>query len=314
MLGLKIESRSRLVSIFFIGLLCCWINAAFADATSIIGIQHYRPIFLAGYDRGHHLLALIRAYDNQGTTYYLTVDPNTLLTQTVAASDINVLTNNTGLKNTNYFKALERYSKAPYPLTNDGLTQAGKVMPGVFLTIDLCPSHKSFERYFFETLVAMRQKEHRPIPIAISVTGLWMLHHPTEMDWLIGQEKNNFFQITWINHSFDHPIKDHFLLAPGVNFNEEIFDTEKLLLAKGELPSIFFRFPGLESNQKLILKLREFGLISVGSNAWLAKGQKITQGSIILVHGNSNEPLGIKLIMPMLQNDQVHLLPLLQAL
>ncbi|OGT12419.1 MAG: hypothetical protein A2X77_01975 [Gammaproteobacteria bacterium GWE2_42_36] len=314
MLGLKIESRSRLVAIFFMGLLCYGINAVFADVAPTGGIQHYSPVYLAAYDREHHLLALIRSYENQGTAYYLTVDSNTLVTQVMRASDVNLLLDNKVLNNSNYFKMLERYSEAPYPLVNYGLTRAGKDVPGVFLTIDLCPSHKLFEQRFFETLVAMSEKEDRPIPIAISVTGLWMIHHSAEMNWLLAQEKNNKLQIIWVNHSFHHPVKDHFLLAPGINFDEEVFDTEKLLLAEGEVPSVFFRFPGLESNQELILKLREFGLIAVGSDAWLAKGQKITQGSIILVHGNSNEPLGIKLIMPMLQADQLHLLPLLQAL
>ncbi|KJV78934.1 hypothetical protein RMAECT_0691 [Rickettsia rhipicephali str. Ect] len=42
------------------------------------------------------------------------------------------------------------------------------------------------------------------------------------------------------------------------------------------------------------------GFIPLGSNVWLAKGEKVQNGSFILVHGNSNKKAGIDLIMPML--------------
>jgi len=39
-----------------------------------------------------------------------------------------------------------------------------------------------------------------------------------------------------------------------------------------------------------------WGLIPLGANAWLAKGQtRIAPGSIVLVHINGNEPEGLRL-------------------
>ena len=68
-----------------------------------------------------------------------------------------------------------------------------------------------------------------------------------------------------------------------------------------QIPFAFIRFPGLVANKKLIRKIRKYGLIPLGADAWLAKNKKPTNGSIILVHGNSNEHRGIKMVMPILQ-------------
>ncbi|MCP6612730.1 hypothetical protein NL511_31210, partial [Klebsiella pneumoniae] len=64
-------------------------------------------------------------------------------------------------------------------------------------------------------------------------------------------------------------------------------------LSRGQIPSIFFRFPGLISDQPCIENLARHSLIAVGSDAWLALGQSPKSGSIILVHANGNEPQGI---------------------
>jgi hypothetical protein len=36
-----------------------------------------------------------------------------------------------------------------------------------------------------------------------------------------------------------------------------------------------------------------FHLVTLGADAWLAKGQKPGRGSIVLVHPNGNEPKGL---------------------
>ena len=84
------------------------------------------------------------------------------------------------------------------------------------------------------------------------------------------------------------------LLSAGTNPKVEILSTEKYLLEAGQNPGVFFRFPGLVSNKKLIKTLKSYGLIPLGADAWIAKGQAIRPGGIILVHGNGNEPDGIK--------------------
>jgi hypothetical protein len=276
-------------------------------------ISNYHEVFIPGYDELGKLTIAIRSYSINNTEYFLIVNPNTLETKYVNANSIKIEKSNKlisqKLAKTPFILALQKYTAAPYYLSNYGLTQSDHYINGKFLTIDMCPSHKPFEKDFFNMLVKMSELNHKAIPISLSMSGLWMLHHTEEFDWLIKQKKENKLNITWINHSFSHPYyknlpnESNFLLMKDIDFTHEILDTEKILLEKGETPSVFFRFPGLISNEKLILKLREFSLIPVGANAWLAKGEKIHNGSIILVHGNSNEHKGIELIEKTLQNN-----------
>ena len=76
------------------------------------------------------------------------------------------------------------------------------------------------------------------------------------------------------------------------------------LLQKGLLFSAFFRFPGLVSDHQLVETVTDYGLIPVGSDAWLAKGQAAHNGTIVLIHGNGNEPVGIKDFIKLLQNEK----------
>jgi hypothetical protein len=62
------------------------------------------------------------------------------------------------------------------------------------------------------------------------------------------------------------------------------------LIANGETPSLFFRFPGLVSSDPLMRTVRRFHLVTLGADAWLAISQKPGPGSIVLVHPNGNEP------------------------
>lgn len=39
--------------------------------------------------------------------------------------------------------------------------------------------------------------------------------------------------------------------------------------------------------------MSSYGLIVIGSDAWLAKGEQSHAGSLVLIHGNGNEPLGV---------------------
>ena len=52
--------------------------------------------------------------------------------------------------------------------------------------------------------------------------------------------------------------------------------------------------PGLVSDSNIFDKVISYGLIPIGSDAWLAKNQIPGQGSIVLIHGNGNEPVGIE--------------------
>lgn len=82
-----------------------------------------------------------------------------------------------------YIKALYRFSSPPYKSENYGITAAEHNVNGSFLTIDMCPSVKPFEKTFFQELVSESKKLKRPIPIAISIRGLWLIGHPQEFAW-----------------------------------------------------------------------------------------------------------------------------------
>ena len=123
-------------------------------------------------------------------------------------------------------------------------------------------------------------------------------------------EKQNKIKITWVNHTYNHhydpkaPLNENFILSPGTDINFEILGTEIALLQHGLLPSVFFRFPGLVSNNKAVTAVTDFGIIPIGSDAWLAKGQQAANGSIVLIHGNGNEPLGVKDFIKLLQTEK----------
>jgi hypothetical protein len=80
----------------------------------------------------------------------------------------------------------------------------------------------------------------------------------------------------------------------------EILDTERLLIADGETPSVFFRFPGLISSPALMRVAGDYHLIVLGADAWLARSPRARPGDIILVHPNGNEPGGLDIFSTLL--------------
>ena len=137
-----------------------------------------------------------------------------------------------------------------------------------------------------------------------------MMRHPADLLWLSRLEASGEIAVTWINHSFNHrykkglPPSRNFLLQPGTDLRKEILATEALMLKNGLRPSVFFRFPGLVSDRGLVARVASFGLVAVGSDAWLAKKQDPSSGSIVLVHGNGNEPYGIKRFLELLRKEK----------
>jgi peptidoglycan/xylan/chitin deacetylase (PgdA/CDA1 family) len=123
-------------------------------------------------------------------------------------------------------------------------------------------------------------------------------------------DEKNDIDILWINHTLTHPYdpaledEKNFLLISGVDVEKEILENEKLMLEHDIMPSVFFRFPGLISDKKLIDKVVSFGLIPVGVDAWLAKNETPYAGSIILIHGNGNEAAGVKKFIELLKNNK----------
>ena len=174
--------------------------------------------------------------------------------------------------------------------------------PGSFITGDLCPSRRPLDRAFLEKLEAAAA----PVPVALSISGLWLIRHEADFAWLKDQERTGALRIDWVDHSYTHPyapdrpLDQNFLLTPGVDMRTEILDTERLLIAEGETPSVFFRFPGLVSNSALMQAVAGYHLIVLGADAWLAKTSRARAGGIILVHLNGNEPAGLDIFSTLL--------------
>jgi hypothetical protein len=256
---------------------------------------------------------VIRKFTDRNKSYYLLVNPQTLETKIDDSSFYQVKPMSadeakTFFKNTPYQKALRKAENASVMIQDAGIERGLPKETGISLTADLCPSHKPLDRRIFTDIFNEFKKVEQPVPVALSVTGLWMNKHQEDLAWLKEMQAKHEIYITWINHSYNHrvsksaPLKENFLLEPGTDINYEVLETEKDMLSNGLLPSVFFRFPGLVSDQKLVFSITDFGLIPIGTDAWLAKGQQPQAGSIVLIHGNGNEPVGVNDFIKLLQS------------
>lgn len=291
-------------------LISSWVMSTHAQEE----ITNYKSYFAIANHQGKNTLVL-REFEKSNQKYYLTVDPENLETQIIKAAEVTAkqISNwqeSPDLKDSNYEKAIQAAKHQSTALQDAGIIHGFPKEKGIALTIDLCPSHKALDRVIFTSLIAEFQKTGKPVPVALSITGKFMINHAADIDWLKALEKSGDLKITWTNHTFNHhydpktPLAVNFLLEPGTNIAYEVLATEMLMIKKGLLPSIFFRFPGLVSDQKLVDEILAFGLIPVGSDAWLAKGQQTHAGSIVLIHGNGNEPVGIQDFIRLLKTEK----------
>jgi hypothetical protein len=275
-------------------------------------IQGYKVYFGIANREGQDWLVL-RRFDNEGKTYLLLVNPQTLMTKVddenlYEVKHMTLLQAGVYFKDTPYQQALQKAEQQSNKLQNAGITTGPPNQKGISLTADLCPSHRPLDRRVFTNIISAFENAGRPVPIALSISGIWMQQHPQDLEWLKQLQQDGNLDITWINHSFNHrvsptaPLKENFLLEPGTDINYEVLETEKAMLKNGLLPSVFFRFPGLVSNRQLVERITGFGLIPIGSNAWLAKGQQPVEGSIALIHANGNEPVGVDDFLKLLQS------------
>lgn len=202
-----------------------------------------------------------------------------------------------------YLQALSQAEKLAIPEQNAGFKSLSfPPKKGFALSLDLCPSVEPLEKEFFHFLDTLIRKnsDEKPIPITFFVSGGWIRAHRKELGWLLEQEALGKFAFLWANHSNKHayshekPDKENFLRLAGTDLAAEILRTEETMLKNGLLPSVFFRFPGLVSDTALYAQVLEYGYLPIGTNAWIAKGQKIRAGAIALLHGNGNEPKGVR--------------------
>jgi hypothetical protein len=279
-------------------------------------IADYKVLRQVVDDRRGHISLATRSFKSDGKESLLVVDPETLQSAVLPAASVrfSAIPAESALASTRFLKELHKTTSGPYRLQNDGATRADTAVKGSFLTVDLCPSKRPFEREMFDAVGGLTKG--KPVPVAVSISGIWLTKHPEELAYLKKEVAAGRLAITWVNHSFHHPyepkapLQRNFLLTPGTDLTAEVLGVEKELLAHDLVPSPFFRFPGLVSDRQTMLRLRELSLIPIGSDAWLAKGESPRDGSFILVHGNGNEPKGIRLLMPMLKGKELRLLPL----
>ena len=260
----------------------------------------YRPVLksCAASDGGSGLA--IREMTIAGERVALIADPEGLTTRLERAACWTCRDESEDeLASTRMGRAIAASSEAPGIehrgfLENAGLIRGAR--PGAFVTGDLCPSTRPLDRGFFKRLEATGPHA----PVALAVSGLWLIRHAADFRWLTEQRDAGALDIVWIDHTYTHPYRrkrpdaSNFLLMRGVNAEKQILDTERLIIANGETPSLFFRFPGLVSSDPLMQAVRRFHLVTLGADAWLAIGQKPGPGSIVLVHPNGNEPWGLK--------------------
>lgn len=275
-----------------------------ASASATRDIARYSVISLdcREHESGEVLHAF-RSLHLDGLPKYLVVNVETFETRLIDPSFLNCKdpSAKAAAADSPYGLAARETTRPPYPLHNDGIRHALGPVQGTFLTADLCPASKErFEYRLFEELEKLSAKSGRPVSIALSVSGKWIRHHDLDFETIRRMRDMRKLEVTWVNHSDSHPYRkgqsyrQNFLLESGIVPGAEIEGVEKELLRHGELPSVFFRFPGLISNREWITELARYSLLPVGTDAWIATGQKPVSGSVILIHANGNEPEGVR--------------------
>ncbi len=265
---------------------------------SIAQIKDYRLIYKTFELNGNRFLA-IREFVWNGSQSILAVNVDTL--RTIVLPENKIKFKQIDIKDSRYFHLLQK--SVSDKLHNGGIKNGNT--EEVYLTVDLCPSSKK-EPFELSTIEKFLNKGHKNIAFAIS--GRWFLKNKKFVEWI----KNSGLNVVWINHTFTHfykkglPLEQNFLLKEGTDLFYEITTVEKLLIENGITPSVFIRYPGLVADYRIRKIVAEkYGLIALGSDAWLALGQNIKEGSIILIHGNKNEPAGIKIFNKLLDNKKL---------
>jgi hypothetical protein len=268
-------------------------------------IQNYRLYFgvCKSKDNATALFAL-RKYSKNGIDFLLIVDAQTLCTSVIEKSCIECVDRSIRdirkeFAYTNYARSLAEAEKNAKPSHNSGITAFHNIKGSVVLTADLCPSKLPLDKNIFTKLIE-ESGAGNPVHVALAVSGLWMEKHAEDIKWLMDMEYKGLLSVTWINHSYYHDfyispdMNSNYMLKPGTDCNAEVLKTEIKFLELGLYPSVFFRFPGLVSNKDLFYKITGFGLIPVGTNAWLARFELPKDDSIILIHAGGLEPVGVE--------------------
>ena len=266
-------------------------------------INNYRIIspLLCLYEE--HMYVVMRSFDVEEKDYFLLVDIENLNTRLARAQDCNPRRNDEEgryfefreFADSKYYKIINKYNIIENNNKDNQGLKSIKKSEGVFISIDMCPSVNKIEKSLF---IRLKEKSKlNKVHVSLAISGLWIVQNQEDFIWLQSLKSDNFI-ITWVNHSFTHryykdiAMESNFLLLSDTVIQSEILDTERILVENGEIPSIFFRFPGLISDENFLVELKKYGLVQLGSAAWISKMKEndiIEKGDVILIHGNGNE-------------------------
>ncbi|AGH95405.1 hypothetical protein [Pseudobdellovibrio exovorus] len=267
------------------------VNTVFTLAATA-KVENYQPVFLdCSRSDAQAFAVAIRQFQQNGVAMSLVVEANSLKTKIARQQDLSCKQiNRESFARTYYSQVLQQAAANKAQMANAGVRRVNREQ--VALTVDMCPSSKAYESRFYDWA------ESAKAALGVALTAAWGMRHPSELARLKEMSKTTN-DITWINHSYYHRYRagvanaQNFLLMDGTNIDAEVLGNEVFMIENGIVPSVYFRFPGLISSDGIITKILGWGLIPLGSDAWLAKGEAPKAGSIILIHGNGNEPTGI---------------------
>ncbi len=176
----------------------------------------------------------------------------------------------------------------------------------VCVTVDLCWSDRHFEESFFRGVAARGVATGRR-SVTLFPSGRWIEQHPLEMHALIELGREGGLEITWGLHSWAHPKTNEFLnVMAQPELSEDTLRMEQTLLEWGIVPSVYFRFPGLVHDRERLEAVLDLGVLPIDCDVWVARSERgaggpfaglVRSGSVLLVHGNGNEPEGIPPLM-----------------
>ena len=52
-----------------------------------------------------------------------------------------------------------------------------------------------------------KRRRARTLPVALSISGLWLIHHFDDFRWLVSQRNSGALTILWTDHTYHHPYR-----------------------------------------------------------------------------------------------------------
>lgn len=256
-------------------------------------------------------LVILRTLTFEGEDMAVIADDHTFELYLISMSELESKTREAAdseLGGYGYLAALERTRNAvlchlhPSALANE---PNATLRPTI--TVDMCQSRREWEGEFYEWMVSLGDRTGQPQSVGVVMTGLWAHRHFENFRQLVTWQREGRLDIRWINHSYHHQLSQDssgtywFLTDQDVDLTKEALDLEMLLLRQGVMFSPLFRFPGLTHDRRTLAELNDLGLFPLDADGWVAKGEPIEDGSVVLLHGNGNERAGIEMFMDFME-------------